>query len=84
MHREGSEASQWLFLELDDLGLHAGILDHVARRDGRFACYVIDDLLFSLACHAVVPTSFFADEVEVVRLVAVSVGRATCVGGPHA
>ena len=84
MHREGSEASQWLFLELDDLGLHAGILDHVARRDGLFACDVIDARLFSFASHAVVPACLFADEVEVSRLVAVSVGRATRVGGTHA
>ena len=84
MHSEGTETPQWFFLELNDLGLHAGILDHVARRDGLFACDVVDARLFSFARHAVVPTSLFTDEVEVSRLVAVSVGRATRVGGPHA
>ena len=84
LHSEGTETSQWLFLELDDLGLHAGIFDHVARRDGLFACDVIDARLFSFASHAVVPTCLLANEVEVARLVAVSVGRTTRVGGAHA
>ena len=84
LHSEGAETSQWLFLELNDLGLHAGILDHVARRDGLFACDLIDARLFSFASHAVVPTCLLANEVEVARLVVVSVGRATRVGRPHA
>ena len=84
VHHEGIETFQWLFLELDDLGLHASILDHVARRDGLFACDVIDARLFSFASHAVVPTCLLANEVEVARLVAVSVGRATRVSGAHA